>query len=77
MQDQKLHIPIEKLKNEIKESPVKINSQVSSDFHHGKYRKISIDPIYQTFLGGRAAKISASTKSLICYRSMIIRYCLA
>ena len=31
MQDQKLHIPIEKLKNEIKELPVKINSQVSSD----------------------------------------------
>ena len=31
MQDQKLHIPIEKLKNEIKEPPVKINSQVSSD----------------------------------------------
>lgn len=53
MQDQKLHIPIEKLKNEIKESPVKINSQVSSDLISimANIEKSQLTPFIKLFWG--------------------------
>ena len=58
MQDQKLHIPIEKLKNEIKELPVKINSQVSSDLISimANTGKSQLSPFIKLFWGKEQQK---------------------
>lgn len=58
MQDQKLHIPIEKLKNEIKEPPVKINSQVSSDLISimANIEKSQLTPFIKLFWGEEQQK---------------------